>query len=116
MCWSLSCITSGTKERIQSIVDLNAKVCKRLIDLLGHSSSAVQHAALITVGNIVTGDDLQTQVLINLEILPRLRALLSHSKKSILKDACFTISPSLFHLVLSHRGSLVSSRPRLSLA
>ena len=57
-----------------------------------HSSASVQHAALITVGNIVTGDDAQTQILINNGILPKLRRLLSHSKKSILKDASFTIS------------------------
>lgn len=57
-----------------------------------HESPSVQHAALITVGNIVTGDDDQTQVLINHGVLSRLRKLLSHSKKSILKDACFTLS------------------------
>jgi importin subunit alpha-6/7 len=55
-------------------------------------SGSVQHAALITVGNIVTNDDEQTQNLISYGILPRLRRLLSHTKKNILKDTCFTIS------------------------
>ena len=49
--------------------------------------------ALRTVGNIVTGDDLQTQVIINCTALPCLLNLLQTShKKSIKKEACWTIS------------------------
>jgi len=92
VCWSLSCISSGTKDRIQALVQLDPAICKRLVELLLNRSSSVQHAALITVGNIVTGDDEQTQALIDHKILPKLRRLLSHSKKNILKDTCFTIS------------------------
>eukprot|EP00009_Paramoeba_aestuarina_P007497 CAMPEP_0201518938 /NCGR_PEP_ID=MMETSP0161_2-20130828/9646_1 /ASSEMBLY_ACC=CAM_ASM_000251 /TAXON_ID=180227 /ORGANISM="Neoparamoeba aestuarina, Strain SoJaBio B1-5/56/2" /LENGTH=459 /DNA_ID=CAMNT_0047916855 /DNA_START=268 /DNA_END=1644 /DNA_ORIENTATION=+ len=93
VCWSLSYISGGTKERIQSVLNLNGNILRRLVQLLTHRSPSVQHAALITIGNIVTaGDDGQTQVLLNLELLPRLRKLLSHSKPSILKDACFTLS------------------------
>jgi importin subunit alpha-6/7 len=55
VCWSLSYISSGTKERIQSVLDLNGNVLRRLVHLLTHRSPSVQHAALITVGNIVTG-------------------------------------------------------------
>lgn len=92
VCWSLSCISSGTRDRIQALVQLDPNLCKRLVDLLLNHSSSVQHAALITVGNIVTGDDEQTAILINYGLLPRLRRLLSHTKKNILKDTCFTIS------------------------
>jgi importin subunit alpha-6/7 len=49
--------------------------------------------ALRTVGNIVTGDDMQTQVIINCDALSCLLALLQTShKKSIKKEACWTIS------------------------
>ncbi len=49
--------------------------------------------ALRTVGNIVTGDDLQTQVIINCGSLSCLLHLLKTSqKKSIKKEACWTIS------------------------
>jgi importin subunit alpha-6/7 len=92
VCWTLSYISSGTKERIQAIVELDTSICRRLVELLRHSSPSVQHAALITVGNIVTGSDDQTQILLNQHLLQRLQLLLSHSKKTILKDACFTIS------------------------
>jgi hypothetical protein len=49
--------------------------------------------SLRTVGNIVTGDDLQTQVIINCGALSCLLHLLKTSqKKSIKKEACWTIS------------------------
>ena len=48
--------------------------------------------ALRTVGNIVTGNDLQTQFIINNNALPCLLALLSSPKKGIRKEACWTIS------------------------
>lgn len=57
-----------------------------------HPLPAVQTPALRTVGNIVTGDDLQTQVMINSGALQCLVTLLSHSKKGIRKEACWTIS------------------------
>merc|ERR1711865_788973 len=45
-----------------------------------------------TVGNIVTGDDMQTQIVINCGALARLGALLLSPKKGIRKEACWTIS------------------------
>jgi len=47
---------------------------------------------LRTVGNIVTGTDLQTQFIINHNTLPCLLSLLSNPKKGIRKEACWTIS------------------------
>ena len=57
-----------------------------------HQSPSVQTPALRTVGNIVTGDDIQTQIIINFSALPCLHALLSSQKKGIRKEACWTIS------------------------
>ena len=49
--------------------------------------------ALRTVGNIVTGNDIQTQVIINCGALACLLQLLqANHKKSIKKEACWTIS------------------------
>jgi len=47
---------------------------------------------LRTAGNIVTGDDNQTQCVINCGALARLLALLGSPKKGIRKEACWTIS------------------------
>jgi hypothetical protein len=52
----------------------------------------VQTPALRSVGNIVTGDDVQTQVIINCGALPALLSLLSSTKDGIRKEACWTIS------------------------
>jgi importin subunit alpha-1 len=71
---------------------IEAGVVRRLVELLGHPSPSVQTPALRTVGNIVTGDDLQTQIVINCGALPCLLRLLNSHKKSIRKEACWTIS------------------------
>jgi Karyopherin (importin) alpha len=52
----------------------------------------VVSAALRAVGNIVTGDDVQTQVILNCSALPCLLHLLASPKESIRKEACWTIS------------------------
>ena len=57
-----------------------------------HNSTSVQTPALRSVGNIVTGDDLQTQVVIASGALPALLSLLGSSKEAIRKEACWTIS------------------------
>ena len=38
-------------------------VCRRLVELLFHESHSVVSSALRAVGNIVTGNDIQTQVM-----------------------------------------------------
>lgn len=62
------------------------------MELLTHSSTSVQTPALRSVGNIVTGDDVQTQVVINHGALTALLSLLSSNKDGIRKEACWTIS------------------------
>jgi len=57
-----------------------------------HTQNNVVSAALRAVGNIVTGDDLQTQVVLNCSVLPCLLSLLGSPKETIRKEACWTIS------------------------
>ncbi|KAF4359266.1 hypothetical protein CsatB_030520 [Cannabis sativa] len=90
-CWALSYLSDGTNDKIQAVIE--AGVCPRLVELLLHPSPSVLIPALRTVGNIVTGDDLQTQVIISHQALPCLLTLLTNNyKKSIKKEACWTIS------------------------
>ncbi|KAJ6940884.1 hypothetical protein NC651_006875 [Populus alba x Populus x berolinensis] len=90
-CWALSYLSDGSNEKIQAVIE--AGVCPRLVELLLHPSPTVLIPALRTVGNIVTGDDMQTQCMINHQALPCLLNLLTNNyKKSIKKEACWTIS------------------------
>lgn len=90
-CWALSYLSDGTNDKIQAVIETG--VSKRLVELLIHPSPSVLIPALRTVGNIVTGDDIQTQCIIDCGALPCLLNLLVHShKKSIKKEACWTIS------------------------
>ncbi|KAK9215285.1 hypothetical protein WN944_007289 [Citrus x changshan-huyou] len=91
-CWALFGLSGDrNNDKIQAVIE--AGVCGRLVELLGHPSPSVLTPALWTVGNIVTGDDFQTQCIINHGAVPCLLALLIHNhKKSIKKVACWTIS------------------------
>ncbi|RZC89696.1 hypothetical protein C5167_035690 [Papaver somniferum] len=90
-CWALSYLSDGTNDKIQAVIEVGA--CRRLVELLLHPSPTVLIPALRTVGNIVTGDDRQTQCIIELQALPCLMNLLTQNhKKSIKKEACWTIS------------------------
>jgi importin subunit alpha-1 len=92
-CWALSYISDdngANNRKIQAVID--AGICPRIVSLLAHSSTAIQVPALRTLGNIVTGDDSQTQTILNCRPLPNLLRMLSRQKKSIRKEACWAIS------------------------
>jgi importin subunit alpha-6/7 len=89
-CWAISYLSDGANDKIQAVIE--AGIPRRLVELLMHASTSVQTPALRSVGNIVTGDDVQTQVIINCGALPALLSLLSSGKDGIRKEACWTIS------------------------
>jgi len=89
-CWAISYLSDGSNDHIQAVIEAN--IPRRLVELLTHNSTSVQTPALRSVGNIVTGDDVQTQIIINSGALPALLQLLSSSKDGIRKEACWTLS------------------------
>ncbi|KAG2774548.1 Importin subunit alpha-1b [Phytophthora cactorum] len=89
-CWTLSYLSDGTTANIQAVID--AGVCSRIVDLVGHTAASIQTPTLRTIGNILTGTNEQTQLMLDLVVLPRLVPLLKHEKKIIRKEACWAIS------------------------
>ena len=89
-CWAISYLSDGANDKIQAVIE--AGIPRRLVELLTHASTSVQTPALRSVGNIVTGDDVQTQIIINCSALTALLHLLGSSKDGIRKEACWTIS------------------------
>ncbi|RZC56136.1 hypothetical protein C5167_014998 [Papaver somniferum] len=90
-CRTVSYISNGTNDKIQAV--LEAGVCPRLVDLLLHPSPAVYTPSLRTIGNIVTGDDEQTQVVIDNQVLYCFHQLLTQNySKNIKRETCWAIS------------------------
>merc|ERR1712137_301249 len=91
-CWALSYISDGDDDKKINKI-LEAGVCQSAVRLLNHQTSSVQTPALHVIGNIVTGDEIQTQVAISCGCLPALKHMLdTHPKKSIKREVCWTLS------------------------
>jgi hypothetical protein len=102
-CWALSYLSDDSgAENLKISAVIRAQVPHKLIQLLLHPSTTVQIPALRTVGNIVTGDDTQTQIIINAGALPCLKVLLGSEIKGIKKESCWTIS----NITAGNRGQI----------
>ena len=90
--WALSYLSDGDNTRVQSVVESGA--VRRIVELMVNTLPAVATPALRTIGNIVTGDEIQTQVAINAGALPALLSLLTtgNVRKAIRKEACWAVS------------------------
>ncbi len=90
-CWTISHLSDGENERIDVIINSEGLLAS-LVRLLDHSSTTVAKPALRSLGNVVTGDDLQTTAALGAGLIPKLANLLTHPKSCIRKEACWTLS------------------------
>jgi importin subunit alpha-6/7 len=89
--WALSYFTDSD-EGILLQLAVEVGVCSRLPELLRHESPSIQTPALRCIGNIVTGDEIQTQVIINHGALDSLYYVLQGNRKALKKEACWAVS------------------------
>ena len=98
VCWALSYLSDGDEQRIQAVV--NSGVASTLVALLDASldehvtkvPSSLVNPIIRTFGNIVSGNDTQTQAVIDCGILGRANSLLRHSRKNVKKETCWLLS------------------------
>ena len=63
-----------------------------MIALLRHENVAIAIPCLRTIGNIVTGDDSQTQMAVDSGLVDALNQIISHPKKTVRKESCWVLS------------------------
>jgi len=59
---------------------------------LEHTCLAISVASLRTIGNILTGDDNETQAAIDAGCLAAFNRLIVHNRKAVRKEVCWSIS------------------------
>lgn len=90
ICWALSYLSDSAQQRLGDL--LKPQLIIRLIQLMRHENCAIAIPCLRTIGNIVTGDDSQTQLAIDASLIPTLADLLQHPKKTVRKESCWVLS------------------------
>mmetsp|Transcript_6096 Transcript_6096/g.9239 ORF Transcript_6096/g.9239 Transcript_6096/m.9239 type:complete len:503 (-) Transcript_6096:82-1590(-) len=90
-CWALQHISRGSDERRQAIIEIGA--CRRVVNLTMHENIDIKLAALRIVGNIVSGTNMQTQIVLSVGVLPCLYSLVQHlGSGRVRKEACWIVS------------------------
>ncbi|KAF8925612.1 karyopherin alpha subunit [Dissophora ornata] len=93
VCMALSYLSlNSDKSGVKIEAVIQSGVCHRLVELLAHHTAPVQTSALRTIGNIVAGDEFQTQAVIECGALQALLVVLSSPKQRLRELACWTIS------------------------
>eukprot|EP00043_Microstomoeca_roanoka_P020072 m.236453 g.236453 ORF g.236453 m.236453 type:complete len:580 (-) comp17098_c5_seq1:667-2406(-) len=90
--WALSYLSDGSNEQIQAV--LECLPLRRLVELTLSASNELRTPSLRTLGNIVTGDDRQTQACLDAGFLVALKTILmgGQQRSHLLKEACWALS------------------------
>ncbi len=87
--WALSYVSDGDDDSIQTVLDTG--IAGLIVEMLDAESNIIT-PALRTVGNIVSGSDVQTQAIIDAGLMSRMQHLLNHPKRTVRKEACWVLS------------------------
>jgi len=91
-CWALSYLSDDKADDSPKISTVIESGCvPKLVQLLSKAEK-VKTPVLRTLGNLVTGNDIQTQSVLNSGLLKAILPMLSDMKKAVKKEACWTLS------------------------
>ncbi|TGZ69089.1 hypothetical protein CRM22_003922 [Opisthorchis felineus] len=88
--WALAYASDAVNNIIDDILDSGC--VQLLLRLLASNSASHVSPALRAVGNLVVGDDAQTQMVIDLGLLPYIPSLLNSDRPNIVKETCWLVS------------------------
>ncbi|GAM28930.1 hypothetical protein SAMD00019534_121060, partial [Acytostelium subglobosum LB1] len=90
--WSFAFITDTTSDwLINAVIELN--VIPRIMKYLGTNESVkLLVPSLRSVGNILSGNDVQTQYILNHGVIERFNELVTHPKANIRKEVVWSVS------------------------
>eukprot|EP00698_Gefionella_okellyi_P017193 TRINITY_DN4991_c0_g1_i2.p1 TRINITY_DN4991_c0_g1~~TRINITY_DN4991_c0_g1_i2.p1 ORF type:complete len:368 (-),score=103.60 TRINITY_DN4991_c0_g1_i2:1159-2262(-) len=95
-CWALSYLTDAPDDIIDQVIQLCGgvpqKFATRVVELCMSANGSVRQGALRLVGNIVAGNDSQTQLMVQNGVVPALKALLEMPKASTRREAAWALS------------------------
>ncbi|KAJ6241255.1 importin subunit alpha [Anaeramoeba flamelloides] len=89
-CWGLSYLSIGSPKHIDGM--LNTGIVPKILELLKHQDYRIRTPSILTIGNLVTGDNKQTQKVIEYGALDYLKTLLNDKKIQIVRETCWALS------------------------
>ncbi|KAL9653050.1 hypothetical protein ABK040_015564 [Willaertia magna] len=89
-CWALSYMADMPEGL--SLIANNKKLLEKLMELCQHVQPSICTPTLRTIGNVATGNEMETQALLDVGVLKVLDYCMTAPKKGIRKEAAWTIS------------------------
>ena len=111
--WALAYFTDseeGEGAALQLVVEIG--ICARLAELLQHESVDVQAPALRVIGNIISGNEMQTRAMIDAGALKGLQMLLDGRRAMLKKEACWVVSNIMAGTTLQIQAAIDANLPQ----
>jgi len=97
-CWAVSFLSDNcSNETLDNIINADVgphvvSILEKYADTTMAIKASIVTPALRFVGNVASGNDVQTQALLNMGVLPVLKILIQNPKRNVRKESCWTIS------------------------